>query len=190
MKKIKIYLIIDVFIACIISLNISGCGSQAINSTPKIYYKPAETKTNEEKEIKNIKIGDKAPQLTLNDIEGRIVSLNDLRSQKVIINMWWLQCHGCVDEMPYLQEFYQKHKGEVTLLAINVYDSNKIIKAFANANALTFTLLVDPDKKLDRAYVIAGVPTTFFVDQYGVIRAIKDGGFESISEIEELYDSY
>lgn len=190
MKQFKILKIIGVFLACLILFNISGCSPQVVTPTPKFSSKPAETSTTPEKEVMPIKIGDVAPQFTLVDIEGKTVSLNHYLGQKVILNMWWLQCHGCTDEMPYLQEFYQKRVGEMALLAINTYDSGKMIKAYAEAKLLTFTLLVDPERKLDRAYIIAGVPTTFFLDQHGVIKAIKDGSFESVADVEELYNSY
>jgi len=123
-------------------------------------------------------------------VDGKSVSLADFQGKKVIINMFWLECHGCVDEMPYFQEFFQTHSSDVQVIAISVYDSENMIKAFAIAKGLTFSLLVDTGKNLNKSYIIAGVPTTFFIDQNGVIRAIKDGGFQNVAEIDALYDSY
>jgi peroxiredoxin len=165
-------------------------GKSAETKSIEIKDKPLEIKAAEKTEIRKLRIGDEAPQFTLTDIEGKTVSLSDFRGQKVVINMFWLQCHGCTDEMPYFEEFFQKYDKGISLLAISVYDSENMVKAFTEAKGLTFSLFIDPEKKLDKAYVDAGVPTTFFVDQNGVIRAIKDGGFESVEDIDTLYNSY
>jgi peroxiredoxin len=212
-KRVKVLISFFIFVSFIsfIALN---CSSQTVTSEPgikdkpinapasevkdktvetkaaEIKDKPVEIKSTAEKDNRKIKIGDEAPQFTLTDSEGKAVSLSDFRGQKVIINMFWLQCHGCTDEMPYFEEFFQKHDRAIALLAISVYDSENILKAFAEAKGLTFSLFADPEKKLDKAYVNAGVPTTFFIDQNGVVKAIKDGGFENVEEIDTLYNSY
>ena len=138
-----------------------------------------------------LKVGDVAPDFTLSDINGKQVSLSDFRGKKVVLNTWWMRCHGCTDEMPYFQEFYMKRTGQgLILLALNVYDSSNLIRPFSATKKLTFPLLIDPDKRLNQIYINSGVPTTFFIDKEGVIRAIKDGGFENVGEIEEMYNSY
>ena len=137
-----------------------------------------------------IKVGDKAPAFSLRDLAGNVVSLKDYYGKKVMINMWWLQCHGCIEEIPYLQEFYRKWANEVVLLAINTYESKEVLEAYKSSQKLTFTILVDPNKKINRSYVICGVPTTFFLDQEGIVRALKDGVFESAAEIETMLNSY
>jgi peroxiredoxin len=202
MKPVNVLLISFFFLVSIISFTVLNCSPQTVVNKPEVKDKLVETKTSEIKdkpieiktaqktEIRKLRMGDEAPQFTLTGSEGKAVSLSDFRGQKVIINMFWLQCHGCTDEMPYFEEFFQKHDRAIALLAISVYDSENMLKAFAEGKGLGFTLFPDPEKKLDKAYVNAGVPTTFFVDQGGVIRAIKDGGFENVAEIDTLYNSY
>jgi peroxiredoxin len=167
-----------------------GCtepASTAITST----ITPETTTPVEQQEVHALKVGDTAPLFILNDIYGENVSLSNFSGKKVIINMWILGCHGCIDEMPVLQEFYQKWSGEgIVLIGINTTNSLYLVKSFAASNGLDFTLLVDSANKLNRSYSITGFPTTFFIDGDGVIRAIKDGMFESMEEIEELYNSY
>jgi peroxiredoxin len=139
-----------------------------------------------------LKLGDKAPEFSLQDINGGTVVLShQLAAGKVVINMWWLRCHGCTDEMPYLQEFYENwYEHGLTLLAINVYDTVEMIRDFVMRKGLTFTFLLDAQKKLNAAYTNAGVPTTFFLDGSGTVRAIKDGAFESTVAVENIYQSY
>ena len=76
------------------------------------------------------------------------------------------------------------------LLAINVYDPAAMVQAFAESKKLSFLLLLDPQEKLDQIYINSGVPTTFFTDAAGVIRAIKDGAFLNAAEIDDMFNSY
>lgn len=138
-----------------------------------------------------LKVGNIAPNFALRDLNGKATTLSDLRGKKVIVNMWWLLCHGCTDEMPYMQEYFEKWPDpNVVLLAVNVYDLKENIQAFATAKNLTFTIMIDPEKVMSKAYVNTGVPTTFFIDKEGVVRKIKDGGFENAQEIIDMVNSY
>jgi peroxiredoxin len=138
-----------------------------------------------------LKVGSTAPNFALRDLNGEVTTLSNLRGKKVIVNMWWLLCHGCTDEMPFMQEYFQKWPDpNVVLLAVNVYDPRENIQAFANVKNLTFTILIDPDKIMSKAYVNTGVPTTFFIDKDGVVRKIKDGMFDDAREILDMVNSY
>lgn len=138
-----------------------------------------------------LKVGNTAPNFALKDMNGKVTILGDLRGKKVVINMFWLLCHGCTDEMPFIQEYYQKWSDpNVVLLAVDVYDPKENIQAFAAAKNLTFTILIDPEKIMNNAYVNSGVPTTYFIDKDGVVREIKDGMFENAQEIVDMVNSY
>ncbi len=180
--------ILPVLFLCIC---LSGCTSisevtQSVTTTPVESETPEKVDTNA-----RLKAGDIAPDFTLPDVSGRAVSLRDYRGSKVVINMWWMRCHGCTDEMPYLQEFYDKWKYKgIELLAINVYDPAAMVEAFAESKKLSFILLLDPQEKLNQIYINSGVPTTFFVDAAGVIMAIKDGAFLNTVEVDDMFNSY
>jgi peroxiredoxin len=138
----------------------------------------------------NIKVGDTAPDFTLKDLKGSSLRLSSLRGKKILLNVWWLECKRCKDEMPLLQEIHRKWSPKgLVVLAVSAYDSDNVIRAYAQNNKLTFTMLVDPDKKLDRSYSISGFPITIFIDGEGVVKAIQNGDFVSIEEIESMLKS-
>jgi peroxiredoxin len=142
-------------------------------------------------DVPRLKVGDAAPAFTLGDLDNMPVSLSDFAGKKVIINMWMMGCHGCEEELPYLQEFYAKWKEKgVILLGINTSNGVVVVRSYAASSKLSFPLLVDTGKRLNPSYGITGVPTTFFLDGKGIIKAIKDGSFENVAEIEEIYNSY
>ena len=66
-------------------------------------------------------IGDPAPNFVLTDLNGRAVSLADLRGRPVIVNFWASWCGPCVDEFPLLLNASAAHRGSDLAMVGIVY---------------------------------------------------------------------
>ena len=61
-----------------------------------------------------------APGFTLKSREGKTVSLADYKGQVVMVNFWATWCGPCRQEMPLLEQIYEKYHGlGFTLLGVN-----------------------------------------------------------------------
>ena len=58
----------------------------------------------------DLKIGDKAPEIRLPDINGDTVSLSSFRNKVVLIDFWASWCAPCIKEQPLLVKLYKKYK--------------------------------------------------------------------------------
>jgi peroxiredoxin len=188
--------IILVIIVAVVVLGCNGINKPSDNNDKPDNLSTLDTGSDNEKvipqdgNVKDIKVGDIAPDFELKDVNGSYVSLNSLRGKKLLVNMWWIKCKGCREEMSLFQEIHEKWSKEgVIVLAINVYDRDEVIRAYAQNNKLSFMLLVDQDKKLNQSYIICGVPTTFFIDIERVVRKIQDGAFNTVEEIDNILES-
>jgi len=131
------------------------------------------------------KAGNLAPNFQLNNLNGKIVSLGDLRGKPVLINFWATRCPPCVSEMPYLQEIYDEWpETELMLLAVNVGESSAKVKEFMQNYNLSLPVLLDTKQDVARRYNIQYIPTTFFIDKEGIIQAAKVGAFPNKEAIE------
>ena len=120
-----------------------------------------------------------APDFTLDTIDGGQITLSDLRGQVVIVNLWASWCPPCRAEMPAIDSVYQANKANgLEVLAVNVtnQDSAAAASAFAQEFGLTFPILLDRDGAVSRRYLLQALPTTYFIDRKGVIRAVVPGG--------------
>lgn len=116
-------------------------------------------------------IGDIAPNFEVTTISGEMMSLEALRGQIVLINFWGTWCPPCVREMPELQAVYEQYNDEgFTILALATRgDTESLVIAFRDEHELTFPLIVDEGDVINDRYGIINRPSTFVVDQNGVI---------------------
>jgi peroxiredoxin len=134
-------------------------------------------------------IGSIAPDFTLQTIYGQIVTLSTLRGKTVLLNFWTSTCPACIDELPYFQTVVDKRAdNELAILAVNCGENNITVLSTVDSLRLSFSVSLDPDGDVCTTYG-RGCPTTFLIDEEGIIRAIKDDAFKSPEEIESLLNS-
>ncbi len=129
-------------------------------------------------------IGLVAPSFTLKNLAGEEIALTDYKGRKIMLNFWATWCPPCKEEMPAMEKFYKRHSGDVEILAINL-DPQNDVKAFAEKNELSFPILLDESGTTQQIYQIISIPTTFIIDEKGVILK-KHIGSMSYEQMEEL----
>ncbi len=119
-----------------------------------------------------VKVNFPTPELTLKDIQGGSHSLTGHRGQVVLVNLWATWCPPCKQEMPALQDFYDKYKGNgFVILAIEDGDPTADVVQFAKDYGLTFPILLDPTHiATDQAFNAPNLPTSFVIDRNGTIQ--------------------
>jgi peroxiredoxin len=137
-------------------------------------------------------VGDKAPDFTLESIDGKSVSLSSFQGKTVLIVFTSVNCQECEEQMPYLVGAYQQANGELVVLDIYhmIYDA-RIVKDYVTKKQFTtFPALPDPNNKVANSYGATRFPpTNFIVDTAGIIRYKKVGAFQSQVEIEDILKS-
>ena len=120
-----------------------------------------------------------APDFALEDAEGNLTRLSDLRGQPVLLNYWATWCPPCRAEMPAMQTVYQEYQSQgLVILAVNAtqQDSRSAALAFAAELDLSFPILFDKQGLVGEAYQIRSMPTSFFIHPDGTIQEVVIGG--------------
>lgn len=117
--------------------------------------------------------GREAPDFTLPDMKGNLVSLSNQRGKVVFINFWATWCKPCRDEMPSMESLYKdmKARGEpFEILAVSIdSEGPEVIENFRSEFNLTFPILHDRKGKIKELYKTTGVPESFILDQNGFV---------------------
>lgn len=112
------------------------------------------------------------PAFTLTALDGTTVASDDLRGKVLLVNFWATWCPPCRAEMPLLQSVYQAHRERgLVVVAIDVAENPATVAQFAQELGLTFPILLDQQVGVSTAFQVNALPTSFFVDRDGVIRA-------------------
>jgi peroxiredoxin len=74
--------------------------------------------------------------------------------------------------LPALQAAYTAYRDEIGFIAVNVKEDPATVAALVDELGLNFPIALDPDGQVSHvAYEVRGIPTTVFVDPYGVVAA-------------------
>ena len=117
------------------------------------------------------KKGVNAPNFTLPDLDGKMVSLADYKGKVVLLNIWATWCRPCVEEMPSMEKLHQELKGEkFVILAVSIDEAGvKAVRPFMKKHKLSFPALIDSAGTINSLYQISGVPESFILDKQGRI---------------------
>ena len=127
-------------------------------------------------------IGDTAPNFTLQDKDGKTVSLSDFKGRKVVVYFYPKDnTPGCSRQAVGFAENYNEfQKRNITVIGISKDSVESHVK-FAEKYNLPFILLSDPEltaiqaygvwqeKKLYGKVSMGVVRTTFIIDEKGII---------------------
>lgn len=123
-----------------------------------------------------VQVGASAPDFVLSDLDGQEFRLSDLRGNVVLLNFWATWCGPCAVEMPLLESDYQEYRDQgFIVLAVNDGESAALVEEFGLEHGLSFPLLLDPGRVVQRLYQVRGYPSSIFVDQQGQIRFVHIG---------------
>ena len=119
--------------------------------------------------IKKLALGKTAPNFTANDINGNLINLNQINSEKTILVFWASWCPHCLEIMPVLQEYYNStSREELEIIAISVDEFEKDFSETVISHSLNWTNIAELkgwDGEIITQYGINATPSIFILDK-------------------------
>lgn len=120
-----------------------------------------------------LNVGDVAPTFQTMRLDGMAAHFPAAwAGRPVVIRFWADWCKFCEGEMKQIEAVYRRHKADgLDVIAINAGQDRKTVAAFMQKIGVTYPALLDERSKIARQYGVVGLPTTYFVDAKGIVRA-------------------
>ena len=113
-----------------------------------------------------------APELSLNIIDGRTLSLAQLRGRPVLVTFWATTCLRCIKEMPHLIELYHElNDAGLEIIAVAMpYDPPNQVMTLARQAQIPYPIAVDIRGEAVAAFGnVQLTPTNFLIGPEGNI---------------------
>ncbi|GAV11098.1 MULTISPECIES: redoxin domain-containing protein [Paenibacillus] len=121
-------------------------------------------------------VGSRIPDVSLHTLKGDTVQLSDYKGKSLVLNFWGSWCEPCEREMPTLQKAADDWKDRnVEVVGINYGEDAIVVDNYMKAVNVHFTMLLDSNKSVTKAFGVRPLPTTFFIKPDGKVHAIHTG---------------
>ena len=140
--------------------------------------------------MEKVQVGSEAPDFTLPDVNGNLVSLSSFRGKYVLVDFWAAWCPDCRKENPNIVSAWEKYKNKnFAILGVSLDRNRDQWLAAIEKDKLTWTQVSDLKYWSSDAavlYCIRWIPMSFLIDPEGKILAIGLEGEELHNKLEEL----
>ena len=121
------------------------------------------------------RVGQRAPDFTLPDVNGGFVNLSDFRERVVLLEFWLSTCPGCIASLPHLEILREEFadRGFVVLL-VSLDATPRDAIRYLSSNGYEDFLVVHETRPITlgtgAAYGVFTTPHAFLIDRSGIIR--------------------
>jgi peroxiredoxin len=121
--------------------------------------------------------GDRAPAFSLPALDGRgEVSLDQYKGKVIWLDFWASWCPPCLTSLPELEAMRkQMPASQFQVVAINIDEKPNKALRFLEKQPVGYPSASDPDGALPEVFGLETMPTSYLIDQKGVIRLVHKG---------------
>jgi len=133
------------------------------------------------------KIGKEIPNVSLTDVNGRKISLNDLAGKAVVFMLWSSWCGPCDDALKGFYSLAERYfdSTDVIIASVNLWetekDVKKTVKDYFSEGDVKFKIWIDEQNALPYELGITGLPSVCFIGKTGKLEFI-DRGYTNTDE--------
>lgn len=126
---------------------------------------------------KEIKIGEKCPDILLNHIvnyKTGAVKISDFKNKLLILDFWATWCNPCVHAFPLMDSIQKKFNGKLQILPVTTQDAKTVTTFFNkmyNAQHI-LPISVTDDTTLSLLFKHTYLPHFVWIDEKGIVSAI------------------
>jgi cytochrome c biogenesis protein CcmG/thiol:disulfide interchange protein DsbE len=137
------------------------------------YSMDLEALKEKEKKNRNKVIGTEFKFDDLITVNGKEISSKTLKGKPTLINLWYVACKPCIEEMPALNKIANKYSDKVNFISIT-FDSQQRVQSFLKKRDFDFTHIVNAESTI-KSLGVNSYPKNIFLDKNGIVKEIRGG---------------
>jgi thiol-disulfide isomerase/thioredoxin len=129
-----------------------------------------------ESRIKKQLAGKLAPELQVTDIQGKAISLAELKGKTVLLDFWTTWCPPCQADAPSINKLNQKYGDKnLAIVGISVSEEREIVEKYLKKHLHSYPVVLSSENEMPRPYQIGVFPTYLIISPDGTLITAEEG---------------
>ena len=112
-----------------------------------------------------------APTVSLKDLNGKDVTLEQYKGEVVLVNFWATWCEPCRDELASIGKLQEQLSGKpFVVVLVNYGEARARVADFVKRESIAFPILLDPNQDAAKAWRVRVLPSSFLITPDGRVR--------------------
>jgi len=135
------------------------------------------------KKLSSLVTGHTPPAISLEDLDGKILSLKDFEGKYTYLFFGTTDHYGCMMEYPFLQSYIEKHAAYLNVITVMTSEDRNKLDDFMHRNGYTWTVLhYEGQPGVLDDYMVRAYPVAYLIDRNGKLllspATLPSEGFE------------
>jgi cytochrome c biogenesis protein CcmG, thiol:disulfide interchange protein DsbE len=122
------------------------------------------------------RIGKPVPLVQGETLAGEQFDIDEHRGRWVVVNFFATWCTPCKVEHPELVRFSESRRDDTTVVSVAFNDSDAKLREFFAREGGDWPVVIGDTGRIALDFGVTGVPESYLVDPYGIVRWKTDGG--------------
>ncbi|MDG2433363.1 TlpA disulfide reductase family protein [Flavobacterium sp.] len=119
------------------------------------------------------KEGTAFPNFSFKDLDGNLISNDNLKGKIVVVKCWFIHCVACIEEFPEVNAMAAKYKNRKDIVFISLAeDTPEQLRTFLAKRPLSYSVVPNLKLYMNETLQINGFPTHFIVNKEGIIEKV------------------
>ncbi len=136
-----------------------------------------------------LQVGQPAPEFTVTTLDGKRVSLSELKGKVVLLDFWATWCGPCIRQVPFLTDLHERFgkREDFVMIGLSLDKTVEDLKRGIDEHKLSWpqAMVIDEaGEKIKKAYGVEGIPHMVIVGKSGLIECPNTFGDMMATAIE------
>jgi len=109
-----------------------------------------------------------APTFSVRSLDGRTISLAELRGKVIVLNFWFIGCPACFAMEPKLNEFKSRFAGTDAVFVAMTSDSKDALEKYLKKERFDYIQVANANETMSQ-FSFRGFPKNIVIDKQGKI---------------------